>query len=273
MRIDYATVFCALDRRDISGNTAAVIVADRAGETFPDSDQQKLAISQRVLCDADAPGFNHPTVVCFVCPSDNNTLAIECFNRSQKIKRCGHGSLAAHAAYQPAEQNGLHWLAMPIMASQNVDLPDWLSQAFDQTPGCAAQAGDANDYLILEWPAEQSISADELTLKRLQVNFEAISQHTQRAIIATQWAGKNGIDFYQRYFAPQHGVNEDSATGSAHAVLARYWQQKRGQDQFIARQCSNAGGILHSKIQTVDNTDRLWIGGQVKIQHSAAFKL
>ena len=77
---------------------------------------------------------------------------------------------------------------------------------------------------------------------------EAISQHSQRAVIATQWAGSPSIDFYQRYFAPQHGVNEDSATGSAHAVLARYWQQKRGQHQFIARQCSSAGGILHSKL-------------------------
>lgn len=273
MRIDYATVFCAQGQPEVRGNTAAVIVAEHEAEAFPYSDEQKLAISQQVLGDTTAPGFNHPTVVCFVYLKGKNELSVECFNRKQKIKRCGHGSLAAHAAYRQAESNCMHWLEMPIIAIENVEIPDWTSELFDRAPIFAAQAGDANDYLILEWASNENAASEDMSLKNLQVDIEAISHHSQRAVIATQWADDGEIDFYQRYFAPQHGVNEDSATGSAHAVLARYWQQKKRQHQFVAHQCSSTGGILHSKIQTGEQADKLWIGGQVRIQHSAAFHL
>lgn len=43
---------------------------------------------------------------------------------------------------------------------------------------------------------------------------------------------KDGYDFYSRYFAPWVGIPEDPVTGSAHTVLAPYWQQVLGKNEF-----------------------------------------
>ena len=39
-------------------------------------------------------------------------------------------------------------------------------------------------------------------------------------------------DFYSRYFAPWVGIDEDPVTGSAHTVLAPYWQKKLNKTTF-----------------------------------------
>lgn len=41
-----------------------------------------------------------------------------------------------------------------------------------------------------------------------------------------------GYDFYSRYFAPWVGIPEDPVTGSAHTVLAPYWQTVYGKEEF-----------------------------------------
>ncbi len=41
-----------------------------------------------------------------------------------------------------------------------------------------------------------------------------------------------GYDFYSRYFAPWVGIPEDPVTGSAHTVLAPYWQVVYGKSEF-----------------------------------------
>ena len=56
--------------------------------------------------------------------------------------------------------------------------------------------------------------------------------------------GEGGVDFVSRYFAPNHGIDEDPATGSAHCVLAPYWAARLGKQQLKARQISARGGEL-----------------------------
>ena len=48
-----------------------------------------------------------------------------------------------------------------------------------------------------------------------------------------------------RYFAPQYGVEEDIATGSAMRVLAQYWSSRF--KQLTVYQCSPQGGLLLSR--------------------------
>ena len=56
--------------------------------------------------------------------------------------------------------------------------------------------------------------------------------------------GDGDIDFVSRYFAPNHGVDEDPATGSAHCVLTPYWAGRLGKQQLRAQQISARVGDL-----------------------------
>ncbi|KAK4008055.1 hypothetical protein OUZ56_013212 [Daphnia magna] len=67
-------------------------------------------------------------------------------------------------------------------------------------------------------------------------------------IVTLQTNDKENFDFYSRYFAPWVGIPEDPVTGSAHTVLAPYWQTVYNKHHFRARQCSKRGGDLNIEI-------------------------
>ncbi len=64
-----------------------------------------------------------------------------------------------------------------------------------------------------------------------------------------------------RYFAPQHGVNEDKATGSANRVLASYWKSKLNQRKLKARQLSVEGAVIEVEC----DKQMVWVSGKVII--------
>ena len=55
-------------------------------------------------------------------------------------------------------------------------------------------------------------------------------------------------DVISRVFVPGGGVDEDSFTGSAHAVLTPFWTKKLGRDSFTALQASQRGGHATCRI-------------------------
>jgi PhzF family phenazine biosynthesis protein len=52
----------------------------------------------------------------------------------------------------------------------------------------------------------------------------------------------SGADVVSRVFVPEAGVDEDSVTGSAHAIITSYWARRLGRDRFTAFQASTRGG-------------------------------
>lgn len=58
----------------------------------------------------------------------------------------------------------------------------------------------------------------------------------------------SGADVISRAFAPEAGIDEDSVTGSAHAVITAYWAQRLGRDSFTAYQASTRGGHLGCRL-------------------------
>jgi predicted PhzF superfamily epimerase YddE/YHI9 len=66
---------------------------------------------------------------------------------------------------------------------------------------------------------------------------------SDKGLIATA-KGDRGYDFISRYFAPHHGVPEDSVTGSAHCALAPFWARRLDKQTMRARQESARGGDL-----------------------------
>lgn len=67
----------------------------------------------------------------------------------------------------------------------------------------------------------------------------------------------DSTDIVSRVFVPGGGVDEDSVTGSAHAVLTPFWAKKLGRDSFTAHQASQRGGDLTLRLEG----DRAWLGG------------
>jgi predicted PhzF superfamily epimerase YddE/YHI9 len=65
-------------------------------------------------------------------------------------------------------------------------------------------------------------------------------------------------DVVSRVFVPGAGVDEDSVTGSAHAVLTPFWAARLGRDRFTAHQASERGGDLTCRLEG----DQAWLGGE-----------
>lgn len=80
--------------------------------------------------------------------------------------------------------------------------------------------------------------------------------------------GEN-TDIVSRVFVPGGGVDEDSVTGSAHAVLTPYWAKKLGRESFTAHQASARGGDLTLRL----DGERAWLGGPCVTVVEGAFYL
>lgn len=68
-------------------------------------------------------------------------------------------------------------------------------------------------------------------------------------------------DVVSRVFVPGGGVDEDSFTGSAHAVLTPFWTAKLGRQSFTAFQASQRGGHATCTLARDPTGDRAVLGG------------
>jgi hypothetical protein len=148
---------------------------------------------------------------------------------------------------------GRAWIILPSIDCSACRVPHWVAQFFAIAPWRAALAGGDDGYLVLEWP-------EGFDLRTLPIPPYALRRRTQRAVIATaRDTSSSATNITLRYFAPQHGVPEDTATGSAMRVLATYWMNRELNDQLCAWQCSEYGGELYSQVRG----NKTWIGGRV----------
>ncbi len=76
-------------------------------------------------------------------------------------------------------------------------------------------------------------------------------------------------DVISRVFVPGGGVDEDSVTGSAHAVLTPYWAEQLGRNSFTAHQASQRGGYVNCRL----DGDRAWLGGKCVTVVEGSFRL
>jgi len=208
-------------------------------------------------------------------------VQVECRTATgRNINFCGHGllsaarywhdhSLAMNALlmggrhYDYVEESGVGWMASDAIPLVQGPAPEWTEQVFGQCAAASALAGGDGDYLVLEWPENSDIA-------QLPRPGAQLADHTKRAVIVSCMtrgsASLAGEDIQLRYFAPQHGVEEDVATGSAMRVLASYWQARGLGEQLQGLQRSSQGGWLLSRI----TDDKVWVGGIARPQESAA---
>ncbi len=97
--------------------------------------------------------------------------------------------------------------------------------------------------------------ANEAAVRGLAPDIRGLERLGSDQFIVTA-PGEN-TDIVSRVFVPGGGVDEDSVTGSAHAVLTPYWAKRLGRDSFTAHQASQRGGDLTLRL----DGDKAWLGG------------
>lgn len=214
---------------------------------------------------------NHPATVFL---NQNEITKRHCnirwFNQTSEIKRCGHGTLAAanflikYFGYCPevftsmsnerftirVKKQRAQLLLKSIEPKKSELANGELKSVFSSAIKAAYSTGDKNGYTVVlfneEFNKEFSKDVEKDDLKSLHVDFKALSKLHKNAVIALSIKNidkKNAIAHF-RYFAPQFGVNEDSATGSAVSVIAPLLFRLHGLNKAKLIQQSNNGALL-----------------------------
>lgn len=257
----------AFTQTPFAGNPAAVCLLPPASD---DAWKQKLAAEMNLAETAfvetlqSAPTSNH--------------FGLRWFAPLAEVPLCGHATLAsAHALWEEGlvprdAEITFHTQSGPLRATRGVggitlDFP--AIAAIEKTVPPELEAalgarvvafGEAATKLVAEL-------ADEESVRQLKPDFPALlaALPHQGVIVTARGAGEASspeyFDFVSRFFAPRLGINEDPVTGSAHSVLAPWWQGKLGKSEFRARQLSARGGTLTVRIAKVGADTRVFLTG------------
>lgn len=259
-------VFCS---EEASGNPAAVCILTAWPE---DRVLQVFAAAQSA-----------PVTVFILLPDAllaPQPIPVRWFAGREEINLCGHGSLAAAAlvlAQQPdwpevklTSRYGdisikRSALQLPALAAGQLYyamcLPTWPAQK----PATLTQLTDR-----LNLPAQRLVLADCFVTRDLILVLETAAQvqafvpdfavlqqlqpYHATILTAPLYAadGQTAIGYVLRYFAPNIGINEDLATGSAQCSLAPYWSNRLSLIQLQVRQLSAGGGYFVVEAQSPD---------------------
>lgn len=176
---------------------------------------------------------------------------IRCFEQGRAIQFCGSGVIAAVAllarngdlprqlrhgnrTLTPLVHGALYGFALSVPPWQPTQAAAlWLHLARLDAGQVRVQRG----YALVEAQHESLIGYAQPRLHLLALT-------SAKALIMTApGASSRGPGHYvMRYFAPQYGKPEDAATGSANALLMRYWAARLRKSELAGRQLSATGG-------------------------------
>ena len=250
MRLPIYQVDAFTDRL-FAGNPAAVVPLET---WLPDATLQAIAAE------------NNLAETAFFVPQRDGYL-LRWFTPAVEVDLCGHATLASGYVVTrilAPEHRSVRFdtlKAGPLEVTRDGDL---LAMDFPAWPP-EQQAGDPQVLAALGAVPARSFVARGRTLAvydraeevaALRPDFAALRRVPRSSVIATA-PGRDGVDFISRYFAPNHGVDEDWVTGSAHCVLTPYWAARFGKERLNARQISARGGELVCTLRG----DRITIAG------------
>jgi PhzF family phenazine biosynthesis protein len=198
--------------------------------------------------------------------SGESDFELRWFTPSVEIRLCGHATLASghiilsqnpgmdrvtfrtrKAGILEVRREGEGYaVALPAIPTEPADIPEMI-KAMGGNP--LSMRRNADHYNLFRYAS----AADVLALKP---DMKALAALGDDSFTAT--APGTHTDVVSRVFVPGAGVDEDSVTGSAHAVLTPYWAAELGRDSFTAHQASARGGYLGCRL----DGDRAWLSGQ-----------
>ncbi|MEM7780399.1 MAG: PhzF family phenazine biosynthesis protein [Pseudomonadota bacterium] len=257
----------AFSAQPFGGNQAAVMVLD---QWLPDDVLVKIG------------GENLFAETAFVM-RDNTGKAdweLRWCTPTYEIALCGHATLAAGHVLLSHHKWGEGKDRVTFRTRQSGILEvRRLDEAYEVgLPAIATKAGANDPAVALMGLAPQELHRselgynvmlypDEATVRALSPDIRGLERLGTDQFIATAPGDKT--DIVSRVFVPGGGVDEDSVTGSAHAVLTPYWARKLGRNKITAHQASARGGDLTLRL----DGDRAWLGGPCVTVVEGSFRL
>ncbi|OFW57890.1 MAG: isomerase [Candidatus Solincola sediminis] len=239
----------AFSSRVFSGNPAAVCPLEA---WLDDESMQSIAAE------------NNLSETAFFLP-DRDHYSIRWFTPVSEVRLCGHATLASAFVVFNHIEPACRRL---VFESASGPLPvlkkaDMLSMDFPALPPSPCTCPPALAQGLGRQPETVLCSEDYLAVFKsqddivaLNPDFEILKKLDMRAVIAT--APGEEADFVSRFFAPDYGINEDPATGSAHCTLAPYWSRILGRKKLRAQQLSKRRGEIFCE----DLGNRVLISGR-----------
>ena len=187
------------------------------------------------------------------------------FTPEVEIRLCGHATLASGhiilsqnsaidrvtlrtrkaGILEVRREGGGYAVALPAIPTEQVDNPEMMT-AMGGKPLSMRSNPDSYNMFVYATAAE---------ILALKPDMKALATLGDDSFTAT--ARGDDTDIVSRVFVPGAGVDEDSVTGSAHAVIAPYWASVLGRDHFTAYQASARGGYLGCRLEGA----RVWLSG------------
>ena len=238
MRIPIYQVDAFTDRL-FAGNPAAVCPLK---EWLPDATMQAIAAE------------NNLAETAFFVPEGEGYL-LRWFTPAVEVDLCGHATLASGYVVTEILERGRRSVPFRTLKAGTLTVAregDVLAMDFPARPPTRDPADPRVIEALGKAPREALDGGHGRVLAvyerwedvaGLKPDFAAIKKVPGASALATA-PGRDGVDFVSRYFAPNHGIDEDPVTGSAHCILTPYWAERLGKSKLRARQVSARGGDL-----------------------------
>jgi PhzF family phenazine biosynthesis protein len=235
----------AFTSQPFAGNPAAVIVLDRER----DSEWMQSVAAEMNLSET-----------AFVRTLGNGEYELRWMTPTVEVDLCGHATLAtAHVLFSTGmakdvvrfqSRSGIlttrahgDKIELDFPAKPERPASPAPVELLRAIPSPAVYVGKNDfDYLV----ELESVDA----VRSLEPNFARLKTLGVRGIVVTTAARAGAdYDFVSRGFFPGSGIDEDPVTGSAHCMLAPYWQPRLGRSTLTGYQASARGGYVECEIK------------------------
>ena len=240
--------------------TSKVFGGNPAGVVFHE-DELAHDLMQKIAAE------NNLSETAFIHTSNSNRIKF--YTPELEVDLCGHATLASAFTYfnflNPAAHEIVFQANRSAIKAVKADNGITLSLPKDEPTeildlNTFSQALNAEVLEVYKGIDDfMVVLEDEAAVANNKPDFSLIKSMDSRGLIIT--AKGEEEDFVSRWYGPQTGINEDPATGSAHALLATYWSKILNKSEMSARQLSKRVG--HLKCEVKD--DLVEITGQAKL--------
>lgn len=241
-----------VEGRPFTGNQAAVMPL---GQWLPD--ETLLAIAAE----------NNFAETAFLVPDAGGEADWELrwFTPAMEVRLCGHATLAS--GHVLLERGGGEGVKFRTRQAGILEVSRSVAGYHLALPAIHTVRGEWNEATALlgAQPLEVRRNCDgyniflfdnEEQVRALDPNLRGLAVLGDDQFICT--APGSRTDVVSRNFVPGGGVDEDSFTGSAHAVLTPFWCARLGRESFTAHQASVRGGDATCHL----DGERAVLGGQ-----------
>ncbi|MFB0611833.1 PhzF family phenazine biosynthesis protein [Aurantiacibacter poecillastricola] len=234
----------AFASRPFTGNQAAVVIVDR----WPTDDTMRAIAEENLFAE---------TAFLVETPDGEADYALRWFTPTLEVALCGHATLASghvllgederrEAVTFSTRKAGIlevrrveegYELALPAIPTSRGEFPEAVALLGSEPREVWR---DPNGYNIF-------VFEDASQIRALDPDLRGLARLGDQQFICS--APGSDTDVISRNFVPGGGVDEDSFTGSAHAVLTPYWTERLGTESFTAYQASQRGGHATCRIE------------------------